>query len=151
MNDQRDPCEIEVARECMEQVEAEVVSGARAKTMTEKGLDFPKDNKYKHLSGLFRKLKRKSDDMKSKMMDGKQDGDNMRREYKDWMLMYEELLSVHTEYCALLSETERQNYLDDIYEDRNTCLKNFKAAYSNWQINVDSQKAKIQFAVKLEV
>ena len=105
---------------------------SRARMQTEKGLAYLQDMKAKRVSQLFRQIKSKTERIEHVMYE-KHDQSEVRAEYKVWLSFYEDLLKQNSEYCTLLSKEDLQEYMENIWDNKDTYLKNFKVYYSDWE------------------
>ena len=50
----------------------------------------------------------------------KHDQSEVRAEYKVWLSFYEDLLKQNSEYCTLLSKEDLQEYMENIWDNKDT-------------------------------
>ncbi|XP_074641192.1 uncharacterized protein LOC141898938 [Tubulanus polymorphus] len=100
----------------------------RNRSLTEKGVEYQKENKLKDRKSLLKKLNNLSSTLLSVIEHS--DYDVVQNSYKDWIKTYENFLQVSDEYCLLLSSKEKEN-LSVESNEMNTYFNQVKMAAEN--------------------
>jgi hypothetical protein len=105
--------------------------GPRVRKLTEKGLKYTLETKFKRLRQLCRSLEKNSDDV-LELMDADGDQSGIQKGYKQWIALFDEFLTVNEEYENLLSPEERLEHEQDWFDARYQVFIEFKAKAAAW-------------------
>ena len=118
--------------------------GPRTRSMTERGRDYASERKKHRLEQLARGLEKSIVRVQGVMEDGSEDKD-VQAAYRGWIALYDEFLEVDQEYKELMTEDEREIYITDWFEDRNSTFRMFKETMEQWcTTHAQKQKAKLK-------
>ena len=87
----------------------------RKRTLTDKGLEYNKEQKKRHRNQLAQKLSRKQDEI-TLMIDELENINIIKEVYSDWITLYGNFLDCNHAYYDLLGEKERNADFFQWYE-----------------------------------
>jgi hypothetical protein len=117
--------------------------GQRARTLTEKGLSYQLDILSKKCKKSLNQVQAKSEHIRSQFIE---DVSKHEREllYSHWLTLYEHFLDAYDDVVVLLSDQDKQTYLENFYVPNQTSLEAFKISCQQWVSHTKVEHTKLQ-------
>ena len=113
----------------------------RARKITAKGLQYTRTVKKERIEQICRGLEKQTNHL-LELIDLDTSGDEVKRNYKQWVKLYDEFLTVDVEYQQLLEEDEIEDYTDNWFMARNANFLQFKARSEQWFASIGIYRTK---------
>jgi len=107
------------------------VRPARPRKLTQKGLEYTLQTKFKRLNQLCGALE-KSIDVCMNLIDDDGDKSEINKQYKRWINLYDDFLEVDNSYSQLLQDDALDEYNNDWLDPRVSNYLDFRNTIENW-------------------
>ena len=118
--------------------------GTRTRKLTEKGLEYTLDLRYRRRDKQYKALETKSEHIRSLMDQDTVSSSEMNHLYSHWLTLFEDFEYCHEEYTSLLNESAKQDDNVNWYKPRNLYILMFKAEVETWFRAVSSPMVKTE-------